>query len=281
MLKIGIRAHDLDTTNIDDLIQKLKSEKISNIQFVLSKAIKGDNGLYDEDKVKFYQEKFTKNNINIAMLGAYFNPVHSNELKVNEGIVKFKNHLSVAKALNTKYVGSETGSFNDDKWTYHPRNLSEEAYQNVLTIFSELVDYAKSQNCYVVIEGAYGHVINCPKRLKRLVDELASDNVKVIIDLFNYLSIDNHEEKYEIFDEALELLEDKIVIFHLKDYLIQDNKLITVGLGKGLIDFSLIINKIMKKCPNAYVIFEGVKNKDIATSKKMIEELIKNEEVAK
>ena len=151
------------------------------------------------------------------MLGAYFNPIHSNKQKVEESIIKFKNHLKYAKQLNCKYVGSETGSKNDDKWTYHPLNQSEESYQEVLRIFKELAAYAEEQNVYTCIEGAFGHVINTPKQLRKLVDEINSDNVRVIVDLYNYLSIDNHENRYEIFKEALELLkEDAYLTYHNK-----------------------------------------------------------------
>ena len=274
MLKIGIRAHDLGKGSLEDLINRCKQEKIYNLQFVLAKVIENENGMLDDAKAKLYYDEFTKNDISVAMLGAYFNPIHSNKQKVEDSIIKFKNHLKYAKQLNCKYVGSETGSKNDDKWTYHPLNQSEESYQEVLRIFKDLAAYAEEQDVYTCIEGAFHHVINTPKQLKKLVDEINSDNVRVIVDLYNYLSIDNHENRYEIFKEALELLKDKIVLFHLKDYIVENDKLKQVSLGEGLMDYSKLIPMIKEHISDAYLIFEGITGDGIKSSLELIGDLV-------
>ncbi|NLL69418.1 MAG: sugar phosphate isomerase/epimerase, partial [Acholeplasmataceae bacterium] len=67
---------------------------------------------------------------------------------------------------------------------------------------------------------------------------------------------------------------DKIKVFHLKDYIIKDNKLVQVGLGQGLIDYPYVINLIKKHNPDAYLIFEGVKYEDMESSLKYIKSLI-------
>ena len=82
------------------------------------------------------------------------------------------------------------------------------------------------------------------------------------------------EATKKLWEECLELFKDRIVIFHLKDYIVKDNKLVQVGLGQGLIDYSKIIPKIMKNNPNAYLIFEGVVGDDIKSSKEYIERLV-------
>lgn len=273
MLKIGIRAHDLGKYDFENLLEVTKQAGFDYIQLVLYKAVLEEDGFLNHSKVEKYNKALKNKSIKIAMLGAYFNPVHHDENKVALGIERFKNYLEYASSLNCNYVGSETGSYNDDKWTYNPLNRTEAAYQKVLKVFTELVNY--SSTCNIVIEAAYGHVIYNPQILKRLVDDLDSDKVKVTIDLFNYLSINNHENRYEILQEAISLLKERIVIFHLKDYIIENDTLKQVGLGRGLMDYPKIINIIKKSCPNAYLIFEGVRGDDIKTSKTFIDLLNK------
>ena len=67
----------------------------------------------------------------------------------------------------------------------------------------------------------------------------------------------------------------KIKIIHLKDFYIENDKLIQCGLGEGLIDFSFIIEIIKRYAPDSTLIFEGVTGDDIIPSKKLIESLIK------
>lgn len=274
MLKVGIRAHDVGKDTIVGLAEKVKAKGFNYIQFVLAKAIVDDNGLYNKDKAKAYYQILKEHDIEVAMLGAYFNPVHSNKEVLSKAISKFKNHLEYASLLNCKLVGTETGSYNDDKWTYNEKNHTEDAYLEVLEIFKELRKVAEDYNTFIAIEGAYAHCMKDPKRLNRLVRELDSDNIKVIVDLFNYLYIGNHEQRNEIFKEAISLMKDKIVLFHLKDYIVEDGKLKQVGLGKGLMDYKFLIKTIKENFDDAYLVFEGVVGDDIDESLEFINNLL-------
>lgn len=281
MMKIGIRAHDLGKGTIDEIATRAQTENIKYLQLVLSKAIIDDNGLLDEVKAQQIKSTLQKHNLKVAMLGAYFNPVHSDQKKVQAGIDKFKNHLQYASLLNCQYVGTETGSYNDDSWTYNPLNRTEEAYQRVLKTVLELCQYSLNFQSIVTCEGAYGHVIYEPQRLKRLVDDVEKSypgQIKVIVDLFNYLSIENHQDYDQILMKAIELLQDKIVIFHLKDYTIVEGKIKQVTLGRGLFDYSKIIKVIETYCPDAYLIFEGIIGNDINESLTYIKDFIKEKD---
>ena len=268
-MKIGIRAHDLGKGTIQEIAKLAKAHNIEYLQLVLAKAIIDDDGLLNEVKAKTIHDVLQKNNLHVAMLGAYFNPVHSKEEVVRLGKAKFKNHLKYASLLNCNYVGTETGSYNDDSWTYHPENRTEEAYQRVLKTMLDLCQYSQDYHSHVVCEGAYGHVIYSPECLKRFVDDVDRvfpGQIKVIIDLYNYLSYDNHHNHYQILLQAIALLKDKIVIFHLKDYTLVDGKLKQVCLGKGLMDYPSILNAIQTDCPDAYLISEGITGEDINES---------------
>ncbi len=272
-MKIGVRVHDFGKSDAKTLAQQAKKIGFDAVQLVLNKAIDGETGLagsLSKEKALDIYNAFNDEGIEIAMLGAYFNPVHSDKEKVNSLILKFKEHLKYEKDFHASFVGSETGSFNDDKWTYNPLNRTEEAFQEVKRIFSDLARYSEEVNANMAIEGAFGHCMYEPKALYRLVNEINSNNVYYIVDIYNYLSISNYENQKIIFDECLELFKDKIVIYHIKDFIVEDNSLKQCAIGKGLMDFDYMIPKIKKLTPNAYLIFEGSKPSDMEFSYKFI-----------
>ncbi|MDD3171566.1 MAG: sugar phosphate isomerase/epimerase [Bacilli bacterium] len=273
-MKIGIRAHDIGKFSTADLGVRIVDSQINIIQLVLNKALLDYEMPLDQEKAKTIAISLSKSDVEIAMLGAYFNPIHSDQAKLHRGIENFKNHLKYAQIFGTKYVGTETGSYNDDQWTFNPLNKSEKAYQGVLKVFKQLTDFSESTTSYVAIEGAYNHVISTPEKLLQLINDLKSERVKIIVDIYNFLSIDNHFNHVKIFDQCLELFSDKIVIFHLKDYIVKDNKLIQVALGDGLMNYPYIIKKIEEKCPNAYLILEGITGIDIKRSLNFIKNLL-------
>ncbi|MGM9971702.1 MAG: sugar phosphate isomerase/epimerase family protein [Anaeroplasmataceae bacterium] len=272
-MKISYRAHDYGKSTPEELAKKIAAHGFTGVQLVLNKAIEGETGLagtLNEEKCKRIRKAFNDNGLEITMMGAYFNPVHSNKELVNSLVLKYKEHLKYVKDFGSLYVGTETGSFNDDKWTYNPLNRTEEAYQEVKRIFSDLALEALKNDSYMAIEGAYGHCMYCPEQLKRLYNDINNGHVKIIVDIYNYLDISNYQEQREIFDKCIELFKDDIVIFHLKDFIVEDGKLKQVGLGQGIMDLEYFIPRMRKYCPKATLVFEGVKPVDIDSSLEIV-----------
>ncbi len=276
-MKISYRAHDYGKCSTTELADRISKHDFNGVQLAINKAIDGltaEPGTLNENLGKEIKDAFKAKNLEITMLGSYFNPVHSNKELVKKNIVKFKEHLKYASSFGTKYVGTETGSFNDDKWTYNPLNRTEEAFQEVKTILSDLLITAKEYDTYMTIEGADGHCMYEPKQLKRMFDEINNGYMKIIVDIYNYLNLTNYQDNAKIFDECIELFGDQIVIFHLKDFIVKDDKLVQVGLGQGIMNLEYILPRIKQYCPNANLIFEGVKPEDIETSLALVKKYI-------
>ena len=272
-MMVGVRAHDLIKGTIDEVLDSAEKNGFDAIQLVFKKAL--INQPFNEDNVKIVKEALTRHNIKVAMLGAYFNPVHSNKELVRSNIEYFKEHLRLAKELNCNFVGTETGSYNDDKWTYNPKNQTEEGYQETMKVFHELIEVAKENSTTILMEPAWGHVIFDVKQLKRAYDEINSENFKVTIDIYNLIYSGNYQNYKKIFIEALSTFKDDVKIIHLKDFYVEDGKIIQCGLGKGIIDFKFLLDTIKTYSPNATMIFEGVVGNDIPSSKELIDSLNK------
>lgn len=88
-MMIGIRAHDLVTGNIKDVLTQAEDYGFDAVQLVFKKALKQD---FNEENALIVKEELKHHNIKIAMLGAYFNPVHSNSELVRKNVEYFKEH---------------------------------------------------------------------------------------------------------------------------------------------------------------------------------------------
>ncbi len=265
-MKIAFRTHDLGVKGVDNAINKLHECDLDCVQLVAYKFI--DEIAYKpnaltEAKAREIGAALKAGGIEVGLIGAYFNPVHSDKQKVASCKAVFKDYLKYSALLGCNIVGSETGSFNDDKWTYNPLNRTEEALQTVIETFTELADYAKSVGAYIGMEGAAGHVCYNVQTLKRAVDGVNRDNVKVIFDIYNYLDSTNYGDYLSILDEGLKTFAGKIVVFHLKDYVIEEGKIKQVVPGKGLFDYPAILSKIKAYDKDAVLVLEGTTGENI------------------
>ncbi|MGN0814460.1 MAG: sugar phosphate isomerase/epimerase family protein [Candidatus Coproplasma sp.] len=275
-MRVAFRTHDLGVKGLQPLTAKLHECDIRDVQLVAYKFMEDLKYAPDaltEDKAREIGQALKDAGVEVSLIGAYFNPVHSNKQKVADCKQIFKNYLKYSHLLGCDTVGSETGSFNDDKWTYNPLNRTEEALQTVIKTFTELADYAASVGAYIGMEGAAGHVCYDVKTLKRAIDGVNRENVKVIFDIYNYLDLSNYDRYLEILDEGLKTFAGKITVFHLKDFVLEDGKIKQVAPGKGLFDYKQILSKIKAYDKDAVIVLEGTTGEDIVPCTRFVRQL--------
>lgn len=266
-MKLFIRAHDLGVKGEKAVVEKLDELGLDGVQLVAYKVLDDVSyspGSITEERAKAVSDAFKAAGKTVPLIGAYFNPVHPNEEKIKNGIAVFKDYLGMARYLGGDIVGSETGSYNGDKWTYHPQNRTEEAVDRVIRTFLELCEYAENCGVNVGMEGAFGHVCYNVKTLDRAVKTIGASNIRIIFDLYNYLDKSNIDKMYDILSEGLQTFGDRICVFHIKDCVIaEDGSLKQCGVGKGIFDYPRILGEIKKVCPKANLVFEGTTGEDI------------------
>ncbi len=265
-MKLMIRAHDLGVKGEGAVACAVAEKRLSGVQLVVYKCtddVKYESGAITPSRAAEIGATLKSGDVEVPLIGAYFNPVHPSEEKITRGIAVFKDYLDVAGELGCDAVGSETGSYNGDPWIYHPMNHSDEALDRVVETFSDLADYAAKRGRYIGMEGAFGHVCHTPERLAEAVRRIGRDNIRIIFDLYNYLDISNVDSAYDILDRGLEIFGDSILLFHIKDFVIENDKLRQVGVGHGVLDYGRILKKIYSKNRDAILVLEGTTGEDI------------------
>ena len=265
-MKLMIRAHDLGVKGENQVVSAVHSNGLDGIQLVAYKCtddVKYEAGAITPDRAKEIGDTLNSGGVLVPLIGAYFNPVHPNEEKIQRGIAVFKDYLDVALDLGCDTVGSETGSYNGDPWIYHPMNHSDEALDRVVSTFGLLADHAAERGVNIGMEGAFGHVCHTPERLHEAVERIGRKNIRIIFDLYNYLDISNVDTAYDILDRGLKLFGDRILLFHVKDFVITDGKLKQCGVGKGVLDYGRILKAIYDHNPDAILVLEGTTGDDI------------------
>ncbi len=275
-MKLCIRAHDLGVKGTQAILDALRRQNIDGVQMVCYKAyedIPYAPGGITEEKAEAIGRAFAEQGAVIPLIGAYFNPVHSNREKAERCFAVFAEYLRNANRLGCPVVGSETGSYNDDKWTYHPDNRTEEALDRVVDTFSRLCDIAAEHGAVVAMEGAAGHVCWNVAALERAQQKIAKPNLRVIFDLYNYLELANQDDYLSILDEGLQTFGSRILLFHMKDCVFTPQGPKQVPLGTGEMDMETILRKIKAHNPDAVLTLEGTAGADIPYAVKTIREI--------
>jgi sugar phosphate isomerase/epimerase len=273
-MKIGIRGHDLiqGLTDVESLADAMNLYGIDTLQLVCHKSVKGVSntpGVLNADKANEISAALRDKDIDVTLLGAYFNPAHPDAAKVKNGIAVFKDNFTLARLLGGGTVGSETGSLNGDSWTYHPDNRAPEVLKAVTAVFAYLCEAAGASGVNVGIEGAAGHVCYSVDVLRQVVNDIGCGNLRVIFDYYNFCE-EGNRDYLRILDAGLRLFPN-IHCFHMKDCRL-NGPVKQCSLGKGDMDIMRIVKMIKQYDANAALILEGTAGEDIPRAVSLLRE---------
>lgn len=270
-MKKGIRGHDVKAEGLCNIAKVMRKCGMEYIQLVLERSVKDFTlGSYSEDFAKMIKDEL--GDVKIAILGSYINPAATDEKILAGEIEKFKEKIRFATVLKPLAVGTETGFFGPVM--SDEANNSEQAYIHVLKVLCEIAAYAAERGVNIAVEGVGCFVINSPRKMHRLINDIPYDNVKVIFDPVNYINANNYLHQDEIINETFDLLSERLVAIHAKDFVPTENGGIDFPApGKGLLNYKLIFENMKKYGVDVPIIMEGVDEVCAAESFERLEKI--------
>lgn len=258
-MQLGIRLHDTKNLPLEERLQEVKRQGFSCVHLALSKVIK-ENSVAPEALTPGYamylKRLFEEQKLDVAVLGCYLNLANPNPDKGKEIVEKYKAHIRFASLLGCGVVGTETGAPNEE-YKYEPACHSEEALALFIKNLRPIVEYAEKMGVIFAIEPVWKHIVCNPVRARRVLDEINSPNLQIILDPVNLLDISNYENQVAIVEEAIELLGKDVAVVHIKDYVVKDGKLDSVAAGNGNMDYTALMKFIKERKPYIHTTLEN------------------------
>ena len=263
-MKLGVRCHDVIHGNLNELGEKIHEKDFKSVHLALKKVKTGfkiTKGSITPGMARYVRDTFSKYNINVSILGCYINLANPDDDELKCLLDSFKEHIRFARDLGCSIVGTETGALNKE-YVYTPENNTEEAFQRTLSSIKVLVKEAEKFGVMVGIEGVCKHVINTPERMKRVLDNVDSNNLQVIFDPVNLINEDNYDKQDDLIRKSFELFGDKIVAIHAKDFEYANGEIKLASIGKGQFNYPLLLSLIKERKPYIDVLLENTTQED-------------------
>ncbi len=256
---IGLRLHDSKPGTLSERSLSAASQGFRCVHLALSKVL----GSGFMDPMVFTpglaaHVRSSMNGLDIAVLGCYLNLCTPDESEYACTVEKYVAHLRLAPQISAGVVGTETGNPNT-AYRYDPEHShTDEALEMFIRRVEPVVKAAEKLGALLAIEPVYTHIVSTPKRARRVLDAVASPNLRIIFDPVNLLHPDNLSRRDEVIAEAIELLGKEIDIIHIKDYILrEDGKLDSVAAGTGEMDFSAILRFAARVKPGIQMTLEN------------------------
>lgn len=180
-----------------------------------------------------------KYSLPICVINGTFNMAHPDDDVRKEGLRRLSILMDAANALGCTMISLCSGTGNRDHlWRPSPENTEESAWNRMFPTMAEAVEMAEAKNITLAIESEASNVICTPEAARRLMDEIGSVRLKMILDCANLFHIGTAREENvrPTIAHAFELFGNDIVIAHGKDIRAGDG-IDFCGTGLGIVDF--------------------------------------------
>lgn len=182
-----------------------------------------------------------RNGLVIAEVGAWSNPISTNESARKDAIDYCVNQLRLADRVRAKCCVNIAGSLGE-KWDGpHEKNLTEETFQRIVKVVQEIIDRAEPVHTYYTLEPMPWMYPNTAESYSRLIQAVDRERFAVHIDPVNVIySPDAYFQTGKLIREWFERLGPYIKSCHAKDVKLQDHLTLHIDEclpGTGNLDF--------------------------------------------
>lgn len=245
IIELGAFAKTFERPTLESVLDAVKNYGFSTMQFNFDCA--GLASMPDDIPVGLpegIRQACLERELSIAALSGTYNMIHPEVQQRLIGLERLGVLASICKTMGTSVITICTGSRDtQNMWRHHPENNSAQAWQDLVEHLQKALELAETFNITLGIEPEINNVVNSAAKAKKLLDELASKHVGIVLDAANLYHVGDLPDTKGILQEAFDLLGDRIIMAHAKDVKINGE---IVAAGQGDLDYSLYI-KLLKQ----------------------------------
>ncbi len=257
-MKTGVCSTDFERSPLLSpaaLFEKIKSLGFDAVQFSFTSVTGVDyepSGLIEipeEIPLKTVLDVYRASEkiaLPVGVINATFNMAHPDRLVREEGLRRFAKLAEIASAIGCPILSLCTGTRNTAHlWRPSPDNGAPEAWETMLSTVRRAAQIAEKAGVCLAVETEASNVVSTPEKARRLLDEIGSANLGMILDPANLFlpGEARPENARSSLDRAFECFGSEILLAHGKDIRAGDG-IDFCGTGLGMVDFPYLAGKL-------------------------------------
>jgi sugar phosphate isomerase/epimerase len=238
MATLGLLSREFPSLSLAANLDAIAATGAVSVQFDLASAV-GDTfpSELSQDSVEAIRGGFAERRLTLAALSGTYNMIDPDPQARALGAEGLDRVIGWAPSLGVHLVTLCTGSRDPgNMWQKHPDNDTPEAWVDLLAQMEKALRVAEKYGVTLGVEPEIGNTINSVAKARRLLDEIRSPQLKIVMDGANIFQSGQLPKMRQVLDEAFALLGTEIALAHAKD-LDQDGEAGHVAAGRGYLDY--------------------------------------------
>jgi len=261
--QLGIFAKTFARDGLSETLDAVVGSGLRTIQFNL--ALTGGPSLPGEISDALaarVREETARRGLIMAAVSGTYNMAHPDPAVRADGARRLEALIAAAPGLGTSVVTLCTGTRDaQDMWRRHPGNATPDAWQDMRASLERALAAAEQHGVTLAFEPERNNVVDSAAAGRRLLDELRSARLKVVIDAANLFTGGDLDRQADTLREAFELLGDELVLAHAKD--VRDDGTL-VAAGRGGLDYERYLGLLADHDDSVPVVLHGLAESEVA-----------------
>lgn len=271
MIDVGIFARTFARASLGDALDAVVATGLETIQFNL--ALTGGPSLPRQvppDLAAEVRVAVSARGLRMEAVSGTYNMAHPNPVVRRDGADRLCALIAAASRLGTHVVTLCTGTRDpDDMWRAHPGNAAPEAWRDAAAQLAAALAVAEEHGVVLAVEPEHSNVVSDARRARRLLDEMRSRHLKVVLDAANLVRPGELHRQHDILREAFELLGEEVVLAHAKD-VTEDGTV--VAAGRGRLDYRLYLELLSATGYDGALVLHGLPEAHVPAAAAFLED---------
>ena len=258
-MEIGIFSKTFARPTLGAVLDAVAEHGVYAVQFNMSCAGVGEMPAeIGPDLSTTIRQAMAARGITMSAISGTFNMIHPNLAERQDGLRRLRTLAAACRDLDTSVITLCTGTRDaESMWRAHPDNGSTEAWRDLVVSMHDAAAIADEYGVIMAFEPEVSNVIDSAQRARRLLDEINSPRLKVVMDGANIFHKGELPHMTAILTEAFDLLGNDIALAHAKD-LTEDGHAGNAAAGTGLLDYELYVRLLRDSGYTGALVLHGL-----------------------
>jgi sugar phosphate isomerase/epimerase len=217
-MHLGIFAKTFVRPTFDEALDALNRGDFTHVQFNLScVGLPTLPDRIDEDLCRAIARAHRDRGLTMAAISGTFNLCDPDEARLAANLERLDVLAEACRWLDTRIITLCTGTRDpSDMWKWHPENVGRAAWNTLASSVKRAAQIADRHEVTLAVEPEVNNVVSSPIRARKLLDEVGSPWLKIVIDPANLFRNGEPRPFSELLSEAFDWLGPDIVLAHAK-----------------------------------------------------------------
>lgn len=274
MAQLGVLTSEFERADLAATLQAVVDNGIPAIQLQLGSAVTSVDlrvalrdglGVLGEyltvERCEEVGQLLRTSGLTVSAVDGTFNMVDPDARRRDRNAAHLRRLIALCPTLSTTTVTLCTGSRDPVMWRRHPDNDSPAAWEDLVAVLGPVVACAEDHGVVLAFEPEINNVVSSAARARRLLDEIGSPALQVVLDPANIFAAGELPNMREKLVEIVDLLGTDMALAHAKD-LDRDGDAGHLGAGRGVLDYDLYLSLLQRSGFDGTIVLHQLRQLD-------------------